>query len=379
MKMKTGKTVFLALVLMLLPLTARAEAFETTARQAILVDGETGSILLNKDANARMPTSSMSKTMTMYMVFDALKTGRLKPTDTLPVSEKAWRMQGSKMFIHVGSSVSVEELVRGVIIQSGNDAAVALAEGLGGTEEAFADAMNERAKQLGMNDSHFMNASGWPDPEHYSTAHDLAILAYRIIHDFPEYYHYFSEKEFTYNKIRQQNRDPLLGRLAGADGLKTGHTEIAGYGLIGSAKRGERRLIMVLNGLDSDKARSEEGVRVMEWGFRNFENRNLVAKGESIDSARVWLGVEELVPLVAAEDLRVVMPVAKRNELKVSVSFKQPLKAPVVKGDNVGTLKIEIPDQSPIEMKLLAGADVPRKGFFGIAKDRMMYLMTGTF
>lgn len=248
------KTVILAVMMaMLAAYPAKAEPMTTIATQAIIVDASTGTILLDKGANDRMPTSSMSKTMTIYMVFDALKEGRLKLDDEFLVSEKAWRMEGSEMFIKVGDKVKIEDLIRGVVVQSGNDAAVALAEGLAGSEEAFAEAMNARAKDLGMTGSHFVNASGWPHPDHYSTPRDLALLAYRIIHDFPEYYHYFSEKEFTYNNIRQQNRDPLLGKLPGADGLKTGHTEVAGYGLIGSAKRGDRRLILVVNGLKSQQ------------------------------------------------------------------------------------------------------------------------------
>ncbi len=367
----------LAFFLLLAPV-ARAQ-IDTTASHAILVDAGTGTVLLDKNANAQMPTSSMSKTMTMYMVFDALKEGRVHLEDELLVSEKAWRMGGSKMFIRVGASVKVDDLVRGVIIQSGNDATVALAEGIAGSEEAFVDGMNERARQLGMTNSHFMNASGWPDPDHYSTPRDLALLAYRLITDFPEYYHYFSEKEFTYNKIRQANRDPLLGRLPGADGLKTGHTDVAGYGLIGSAKREDRRLILVINGLDSEKARQEESIRLMEWGFRNFENKKLVDTGEEIETAQVWLGEQETVPLVTADDFIAVLPRASRNDIKLSASYMVPLKAPLKKGDEAGVLRVDIPGQQPAEIKLLVANDVERKGFFGRAKDRLAYLVTGRF
>src|SRR6218665_153533 len=281
---------------------------ETKAKQAIIVDVNTGVILYEKDAHSRMPTSSMSKVMTTYMLFEELKKGAIKLDDTILVSEKAWNMGGSKMFIGVGDRVKVEDLIRGIVIQSGNDATVAVAEGLAGTEESFAEAMTARAKEIGMKETNLKNASGWPDPDHYSTAHDLAILAYRTIQDFPEYYHYFAEREFTYNKIRQPNRDPLLGAVAGADGLKTGHTEAAGYGLMGSAIRDGHRVVMVINGLESMAERKEEGVRLLEWGFRNFDRKKLVKQGEAVDRAAVWLGKSPDVELVAAKDLDIVMP-----------------------------------------------------------------------
>lgn len=372
-----AKLLLLAAICMLWAPSARAETIETLATQAILVDAETGTVLFDKGASDRMPTSSMSKVMTMYMVFDDLKRGHISLEDKLTVSEKAWRMQGSKMFIHVGDQVKVEDLIRGVIVQSGNDASVALAEGVAGTEQAFADAMNIRAKEIGMTASHFTNATGWPDPDHYSTPRDLAIMAYRLIKDFPEYYHYYSEKEFTYNKIKQQNRNPLLTKLSGADGVKTGHTEAAGYGLIGSAVRDGRRLIMVVNGLPDEKARADESVRLLEWGFRNFERRKIIAAGDVVDSAEVWLGEKPLVPLTAASDVNVILPKPRRNELKLSLNYLGPLKAPLKKGEPVAKLRIEVPGQAPSEIDLLAGEDVGRKGPFGRAQDRLHYLLTG--
>lgn len=352
-----------------------AASIETPASHAFLIDEATGTVLLDKKSDEQMPTSSMSKTMTLYMVFEMLKEGHLSLTDTLPISEKAWRMGGSKMFVKVGSQVKVEDLIRGVAIQSGNDAAVALAEGVAGTEEALVDRMNIRAKELGMNNSHFMNASGWPAPDHYSTARDLATLARRLISDFPEYYHYFAEKEFTYNKIRQPNRDLLLGRVAGADGIKTGHTDIAGYGLMATAKRGERRIILVANGLGSEKERADEGARLLEWGFRNFENRKLLQEGDTVSTANVWLGAEEEVPLVAEKDLTVVLPIGKRSETKMSVSYQSPLEAPVKKGAALGKLHIEIPGQPAVDVGLVAGKDVERKGVFGRVAARFNYLI----
>jgi D-alanyl-D-alanine carboxypeptidase (penicillin-binding protein 5/6) len=356
-----------------------AAAIDTPATHAILLDVKTGTVLLNKNADVHMPTSSMSKTMTLYMVFEALKNGQLKLDDQLPVSEKAWKMEGSKMFIKVGSQVKVEDLIRGVAIQSGNDATVALAEGLAGTEEAFVDRMNTRAKELGMNDSHFMDASGWPVPEHYSTARDLALLAQHLMTDFPEYYHYFGERDFTYNKIHQPNRDPLLGKVAGADGVKTGHTDIAGYGLIGSAVRDGRRLVLVINGLPSEKARAEEGARLLEWGFRNFENKDVLKAGDQVETAKVWLGEQDEVPLVAEKDLTVVLPVASRTALKMVVTYQGPLKAPVKKGTPVAKLHVTVPDQPDVDVNLLAGDDVERKGVFGRVAARARYLLSGTY
>lgn len=351
----------------------------TTAKQAIVVDANTGTVLFEKNANERMPTSSMSKVMTLYMVFEALKNGSLHLTDKLNVSEKSWRTGGSKMFIKVGDKVSVENLIRGVIIDSGNDAAICLAEGLGGSEAGFVNAMNVRAKEIGLSSSHFVTATGLPDPEHYSTARDLAVLAYRIMTDFPQYYHYFSEPEFTYDKIRQHNRDPLLGNVQGADGLKTGHTEVGGYGLMGSASRDGRRIIVVLNGMQSVDERKNEGTRLMEWAFRSFENKKLLTKGEEVDKAKVWLGQDAQVPLIAANDLTIVLPKMQRDGVKITVKYQSPLKAPVKKGDAVGVLTVEVPNQKPVDVKLLAGNDDARQGVFGRVKSRLGYLLTKEF
>ncbi|HSK39613.1 MAG TPA: D-alanyl-D-alanine carboxypeptidase family protein, partial [Arenibaculum sp.] len=250
---------------------ARSASIDTIARQAVLIDATTGTVLFEKNADERMPTSSMSKIMTMYMVFDAIKQGHLSLDDTLHVSEGAWRMQGSKMFVELGNPIPVEDLIRGVIIQSGNDASVVLAEGLAGSESEFATRMTQRAHELGLTASNFTNATGWPDDDHYSTASDLAKLSDRIIADFPEFYHYYSETEFTYHDIKQGNRNPLLYRNMDVDGLKTGHTEAAGYGLAASAERNGRRLILVVNGLSDMQARADESARLLEWGFREFE------------------------------------------------------------------------------------------------------------
>ncbi|MFP6730486.1 MAG: D-alanyl-D-alanine carboxypeptidase family protein, partial [Alphaproteobacteria bacterium] len=278
-------------------------ALETTAKQAILIDNVTGKVLFEKDADELMEPSSMSKIMTIYMIFDRLADGSLKLEDTLPVSEKAWRKGGSKMFVKLGSRVTIEDLLRGIVIQSGNDATIVVAEGLAGDEQTFAAEMTEQAHEMGMVSSNFTNASGWPDEAHRVTARDLALLAKRTIENFPQYYGYYSELEFTYNEIRQGNRNPLLYKKIGADGLKTGHTTRAGYGLTGSAIRDGRRLILALNGMTSAKARSREAERMIEYGFREFTNYALFEAGATVGEADVWLGDAATLPLVIEEAL----------------------------------------------------------------------------
>jgi len=245
---------------------------DTQATHAFIIEAETGAVLLNKKADERIPTASLSKAMTAYVVFDYLKQGRAKLDDDLPVSEKAWRTQGSKMFVPLGGRIKIEDLIRGMVIQSGNDACVVLAEGLAGSEQAFVDQMNKTAKKIGLPNSHFADVNGLPNPDHYMTARDLATLALRTIENFPEYYKYYGEKEFTFNNIKQGNRNPLLYKDMGADGLKTGHTEESGYSELGSAVRGNRRVIMVLSGLPTMKARAQESERLMESAFREYDN-----------------------------------------------------------------------------------------------------------
>jgi D-alanyl-D-alanine carboxypeptidase (penicillin-binding protein 5/6) len=361
--------------------TPQLPAMDTIATHAILVDVGTGSVLLAKDPDGKMPTSSMSKTVSLYLIFDALKKGQWKLSDELPVSEKAWKMGGSKMFIKVGDKVKVEDLIRGVATISGNDAVVCLAEGLAGSEDDFTERLNALAKQLGMNNSHFMNASGWPVDGHYSTPRDLAIIGQHLVTDFPEYYHFFSEPNFSYmadgHKITQPATDPLIGRVPGVDGIKTGHTDIAGYGIISSAQRSGRRLILVVNGLPTEQARATESARLLEWGFRNFENDKIIGAGEEVEQAKVWLGQEKTVPLVTDKDVTVVLPIAKRDGLKMSVTYNGPVEAPIRKGTVIGKLHIVIPDQQPQDIDLLAGRDVEREGIFGRVSSRLHYLLYG--
>jgi D-alanyl-D-alanine carboxypeptidase (penicillin-binding protein 5/6) len=360
----------MALVACVLASAPAAAAIETTARQVLLMDATTGAVLYERNADQLVGPASMSKIMTMYIVFERLKEGRIKLDDTLPVSENAWRKGGaasggSTMFLKLGDRVTIEDLIRGVIVQSGNDASIVLAEGLAGSEEAFAEQMTKRAREMGMANSTFRNATGLPDPEHMTTARDLAILAQRTINDFPEHYHYYGEKEFTYNKTRQGNRNPLLYRNMGADGLKTGHTEASGYGVTASAVRDGRRLILVIHGLANMQSRADETERMMEFGFRESANYALFKAGDTVVDATVWLGAAETVPLTVAKDLVVTLPRKARPNMKVSVGYDGPVPAPIGKGQAVATLTVTAPDVAPIEVPLVAAAEVERLGFFG--------------
>jgi len=319
----------------------------------------------------------MTKIMTAYLVFEALSDKRLAMDDTVVISEKAWRTGGSKMFIEVGTQVTVEDLLRGIIVQSGNDASVAIAEALNGSEEAFSEAMTERARKMGMADSVFRDATGLPNPEHVTTARDLAILTKNMIQDFPEYYPMFAEKTFTYNEIRQGNRNPLLYKELGVDGLKTGFTDEAGYGLTASVKRGDRRLIMVINGLESVRDRGEEAEKLIAWGLREFDNYPLFKAGEVVEEAEIWLGEAGSVPLVLNEDLTITFPRKARKGMKVAVSYDGPIPAPVVKGTQIASLVITGPEITPIELPLYADADVNGLNFFGRLSGALGYLVFG--
>ncbi|MFO1059293.1 MAG: D-alanyl-D-alanine carboxypeptidase family protein [Dongiaceae bacterium] len=367
-----------AAALVLLLAGPAAQAIESTARQAYLIDFQTGTVLYDKAGEEQMHPSSMSKLMTIYLVFERLKSGKVKLADTLTVSEKAWRMQGSKMFTPLGSQISIEDLLRGIIIQSGNDACVVMAEGLAGSEEAFVDLMNKKAKEIGLTGSHFVNSTGWPDPQHYMTARDLAVLAHHLIEDFPEYYHYFSEESFVFHGIKQGNRNPLLYKDFGADGLKTGHTEDAGFGLTASVKRDNRRIIMVLNGLGSMQARADEGRRMMDWAFRETENVQVAKAGQRLEDAPVWMGQSPTVPLALPGDYVVTLPRGARDTLQAKAVFDGPIAAPVTAGQKLGKLLITGPDMPPIELPLVAGADVPRLGPFGRAYVAFRHLVLGS-
>jgi serine-type D-Ala-D-Ala carboxypeptidase (penicillin-binding protein 5/6) len=356
---------------------AKAEGvtpFTTEAKHAVLIEAATGDVLFEKDADAPMPTSSMSKVMTMYLVFEAINDGRLKLDDEMAVSARAWKQEGSRTFLNVGQNVKVTDLIRGVIVQSGNDAAVALAERLGGSEEQFAAMMNAKAAQLGMKQSHFVNATGLPHPEHMASASDLAILGLATLRDFPGDYHYYSEENFTFNNIKQGNRNPLLYRNIGVDGLKTGHAEDAGFGMIGSAVRAGRRLLFVVNGLPNMQARADESAKILEWGYREYALYPLLKKAMKMADANVWLGTAPSVPLVAEKDLALSLPRSTRAGLRMVVSFNQPVPAPVAKGQVLGKVTVNVPGKEMLEVPLVAGEDVGLLGFWDRIMAKLNYL-----
>ena len=373
----------LLLLAVLISAPRPAAAIETLAREAILVDATTGAVLFEKNADTRMPPASMSKIMTAYLLFTKLRDGKIKLDDTLPVSEHAWRTggcvsEGSTMCLKLGERAKVEDLIRGIIVQSGNDACIVVAEGVSGSEEAYVAEMNKLAKEIGLKDSVFKNTTGLPAEGHVMTVRDLTILAQRLIADFPEYYPIYSEKSFTYNGITQGNRNPLLYKNIGADGLKTGHTKAAGYGLTASAKQGDRRLILVVTGLASMQARAEESERLMDYGFRTFENVTLVKAGETVETAQVWLGAAETVPLQSPTDIVITAPRQGLADMKMTVAYDGPVPAPIAKGAKIGSLTVTAPGIPPVSYPLEAGADVAELGFFGRAMAALGSLVERT-
>lgn len=359
------------------PAASPETPIDTQARYAYIEEVETGAVLLDKSGDDRLYPASMSKMMTGYVVFQMLKEGRARLDQQLLVSKEAWRTGGSKMFVPVGGEVSIEDLLQGALVQSGNDACVVLAQGLAGSEAGFVSLMNETAKKIGLTGSHFDNVTGLPDPDDWMTAHDLARLAIRTIEDFPQYYHYYSQLSFTFGRITQQNRNPLLYKNVGADGLKTGHTEESGYSLTASAKEGERRIVMVVSGLPTKKALSEESLRLVNWVFREFKDYRLFAKGDKIDEADVWLGAEGGVPLTVARDLVVTLPQSARPDMKVTIDYDNPIAAPVKKGEKVGTITVTAPGVVAVKAPLVAGADVGRIGRLGRVATLAGYLIWG--
>ena len=358
-------------------LVFRAAAFETAGKQIILYDMSTDTVLLEKNADMPMAPSSMSKIMTIYKVFEKLKDGDLSLNDKFKVSEKAWRKGGSKMFVKLNSRVKVEDLIRGVIVQSGNDATIVLAEGLAGTEGFFADELNKTAKDLGMLNSNFTNASGWPDSNHQTTARDLTKLAIATIQDFPEFYHYYEEKTFRFNNIRQNNRNPALYNDLGADGLKTGYTKAGGYGVTVSAVRGDRRLVLVINGLKSKKSRTNETERVLDWGFRNFRNYELFDAGETVAVGAVWMGNEVKIPLITEQKIVMTLSRKQRRNMKVKVLLNTPIPAPISKGVRLGSLKIDIPGLKPVIHPIVSAGSVAKLSVLSRLKVSVKYLLWG--
>lgn len=351
------------------------EAPTVDARGYILLDYHSGHMLAGRNADERMEPASLTKMMTAYVVFHELRAGQFQLSDTVRVSKKAWRMPGSRMFIEVGTQVSIEELLKGMIIQSGNDASVALAEHVAGSEETFAALMNEHARNIGMSGTHFVNATGLPDPEHYSTARDLARLAAQIIHEFPEYYAWYSEKEYTYGGITQGNRNLLLYRDNTVDGFKTGHTESAGYCLVASAKRGEMRLISVVMGAKSENARANESQKLLNYGFRFFETHKLYDAAQPLKTMRVWKGASTTVQLGLNEPLYITVPRGQYNKLTASLSVTSDIVAPTRKGQNLGTVNIRLGDEVLAERPLVALEDIAEGSLWQRLFDNVRLLL----
>lgn len=361
---------------------AHAQGYETRAKQAILIDVETGTILYQKDADARLPPASMTKIMTMAVVFAAIRDGRLSLDQEFVVSEDAWRQggapsRGTTMFAALKSSIRVEDLIRGVIIQSANDGCIILAEGLAGSQEAFAKLMNEEAERIGLRDSHFVNPTGYADPAQYMSARDLATLTGHVIHEFPELYRIYSEPEFTWNKIRQLNRNPLIAMNIGADGLTTGSTEESGFGLAGSTVRNGQRLILVMNGVETDKLRNAEARSLIDWGYNEFERVRLFESGEIVAEARVYGGAEPRVGLVSKGPLELLLPLGSRDTLRAEVRYDGPLPAPVEAGREVGTIKVTTSDGMTMQAPVYTAADVGVGGLQRRAIDGLEELLLG--
>ena len=370
------------LIVLALTVALPARAFETRAKAAWVYDMSTGTVLLEKNAHEKLPPASMSKLMTINMLFEALRDGRVRLDDRFPVSSHAKSMQGSTMFLNETDRPTVEELIKGIVVLSGNDACVVVAEGLAGTEEAFARQMNERARALGMTDSTFANSSGWPNPNQRMSMHDLGILAARLIREFPEYYGYFALTEFPYDDRAPDNRfnrNPLLKLGIGADGLKTGHTEESGYGLVGSAIQNGRRVVVVITGMATDRERSQEAERILNWAFREFVEKTVATKGTRITDADVWMGSKTKVGLVLDQDLSMLLPSLAQDKLTAEVAFTTPIEAPIAEGQKLAEMTITVPGMEPTTVPLVADQPVAKGGFasrmktaFGVLTQRAL-------
>lgn len=368
----------LLLIALLVPSVSYAEDFQTGAKQAVLMDFNSGTILFEKNSKKAMAPSSMTKLMTAYIIFDSLKNKDFTLESKFHVSEKAWRKGGSKMFVNKGSYVSLKDLIPGILVQSGNDACIVFAEGHSKTEEAFAEDMNYMAERLGLTNSHFVNATGWPDKGHYSTAKDLAVLSRHIIQDFPEDYSYFSLKEFTYNNITQKNRNKLLNKEGlGIDGLKTGHTEMGGYGMVVSAVQGGKRLIAVVNGLSSDRRRLSAAERLIRHGFLDYKTIKLYDKFEIIDKIRVWQGKESYVPIYSNKPIELIVNRRKqeRPEYKIEVAYKEPWSAPISKDTHLAELVIKMDGKVISQYPLYASKDIGEAGTFRKIFDKILHFI----
>jgi D-alanyl-D-alanine carboxypeptidase (penicillin-binding protein 5/6) len=324
-----------------------------TGKSFVLMDYHSGQLLAGREADQRIQPASITKLMTAYILFSELKNGNLKLNDVVTISEKAWRTGGSRMFVNVGSPVKIEDLLRGMIVQSGNDATIALAEAMAGSEETFVELMNQHAQKLGLRNSHFTNSHGLDEEGHYSTAYDIGLLSRALIRDFPEYYKYYSEREFTYNSITQHNRNGLLGK-DGVDGVKTGHTETAGYCLVASAPRGDMRLIAVVTGTESMKAREQAAAALLTYGFRFFETHKLYDTGQAIDQVRVWKGEPQILPIGVGHPLYVTTPRGHRKNLSMQAQVQNEVMAPVSQGQALGSITLQLSGETLLQEPLVA-------------------------
>ena len=367
----------LILSISLLFFTFNSNAIESIAKTALLIDLSTGEVLLDKNSDEKTYPSSMTKIMTALMAFEKIKDGTLSMDQEFLISKKAWKMGGSKMFIEVDKKVKVSDLLLGVVVQSGNDASIAIAEGISGSEETFAIEMNNLGKKIGLNNTNFTNSSGWSNDNHYTTAKDLAKVAQYTLNEHPELYEMYAITEFTYSGIKQDNRNPLLYSFEGADGFKTGHTQAAGYGLVGSAERGGRRLLLVLNGLETSRSRAQESLRLMDWGFNNFQLVDFYKQGEFVIEASTWLGKQEKVKLSSQQDISVSIPKTHISDMKVEVLVEEPIPTPISINDQVGLVQISYADKK-LQYPLSASENIEQKGFFSRITSALYYLVLGS-
>ncbi|MDA7544644.1 D-alanyl-D-alanine carboxypeptidase [Alphaproteobacteria bacterium] len=372
------KKLFLAFLFSSILFTSKLYAIDTKAEQAIVMDFDTNEILFEKNSNIKTPPASMTKIMTVYAAFDRLKNTDLSIENECVVSAKAYKMGGSRTFLEIDDKVSIDELLKGIIIQSGNDASVALAECLAGTEDDFAKLMNVYAKRIGMSNTNFLNSSGWPEDNHYSTVYDLALLSNAVINEFPDLYLYFSDKEFTYNDIKQPNRNKLLSSVQGADGLKTGFTRASGWGIAATAKREDRRITVVINGTNSSRSRLNEASNLINWAFSQTSQKLLVDENQVIVEVDVWLGNKPRVNLVSSKKIVSTLSFDQIQLIKSSLEYKRPIEAPIKKGEVYGKLLIDIDGKPNIEVELIAQENVGTVNPISKVFAAMKYLIFGT-
>ena len=369
----------LFLLFYILSNTISAARISTSAKYAIVIDYDTEAVLYDKDANKRIYPASMSKLMTLYILFEELAQGTIDLDTEFVVSKKAWKKGGSRMFVEAGSKVKIKDLLRGIIVQSGNDACIVIAEGISGSEDAFADLMNNRARELGLLNSNFKNSTGWPDDEHYMTSYDLALLSKKIITDFPTFFNMFKEREFTFNNIKQGNRNPLLYSYKFSDGLKTGYTEDSGFSLAATAEKSGRRLIAVLSGMESVKERNDETIKLFEWGFREYVNINLFDKNETIIEADVWLGDKAIIDLFTNKNVNFTLQKKNITNYTAKVVYNNPIPAPIKANTEYGKLIIQNTFKGDLVYPLYAKEKVEKAGIFKKISSALSFFIFGGY